>query len=254
MKRVVIVSDFHCGSTYGITPPSEFKASHHRKLHEETWKEYMRIVRQWHQPDILIINGDAIEGNQSRQGGAELLTPDRSVQCDMAVKVIKQWEAKKIYMAYGTPYHVGQEAEDFERGIAQRLGAVIEGHLYLKIEGLVFDIRHKISTSVIPHGRATALLRELMWALLKEVADTGPKVDVIVRSHAHYHISIKQPGKQAIITPGLQLARGRFGARECSGEVHWGAIRLTIDKGKITQEDTDICKLQANKPTIYKAG
>lgn len=157
-------------------------------------------------------------------------------------------------MTYGTPYHVGKDAEDFERGIAQRLGAKIEGHLYLKIEGLVFDIRHKIGSSAIPHGRATSILRELSWALIKEANDTAPHVDVIIRSHAHYFIDIKQFGKRAIITPGLQLARGRFGSRECTGEIDWGAIRLIIDDGKIIQEDIDICRLRANKPRIIKAG
>lgn len=252
MKTIVFVSDTHCGSTYGITPPGEFKASHNREIQEEGWKEYVRLTQQWASPDILICNGDAIEGNQSRQGGAELITPDRTVQCDMAVEILSKWNAKKIFMTYGTPYHVGKDAEDFERGIAERLGAKIEGHLYLEIEGLVFDIRHKVSNTIVPYGGATALLREVTWALIKEASETGPKIDVVVRSHVHRYISIKQPGKRAIITPGLQLARGRFGSRECSGEIHWGAIRLIVDKGKIIQEDEDICKLHANKPQVFR--
>jgi hypothetical protein len=252
MKTVVIVSDLHCGSTYGITPPSEFKSSHNRDIQEEAWNEYVRMTQQWARPDVLICNGDAIEGNQSLQGGAELITPDRSVQCDMAITALEAWQARKIFMTYGTAYHVGKDAEDFERGIATALGAEIEGHLYLRVEGLTFDIRHKVGTSAVPHGRATALLREMLWALVKEAGDTGPKVDVVIRSHAHYSIVVKQPGKLAVITPGLQLARGRFGARECTGEIHWGAVRLTVDRGKIIQEDYDICKLAANKPRIFK--
>ena len=172
----------------------------------------------------------------------------------MATEALSIWKAKKVFMTYGTPYHVGKEAEDFERTIAVKLNAVIEGHLYLNIEGLVFDIRHKVATSIVPYGRATALLRELTWALIKEASDTGPKVDVVIRSHAHYSISVKQPGKLAIITPGLQLARGRFGARECTGDIHWGAIRLIVNNGKVTQVDEDICKLQSSKPKIFKVG
>ena len=253
MTSVVIISDLHCGSVYGITPPSEFKASKHRDSQEETWDEYCRIVKQWGKPDVLICNGDAIEGNQKKQGGAELITTDRLVQSQMAQQALELWNAKQIFMTYGSPYHVGAEAEDFEWTIADNLGAKIEGHLYLKIEGLTFDIRHKVGTSVIPYGRATAVLRELMWALVKEANETGPKVDVIIRSHAHYNIQVKQPGKLAIITPGLQLARGRFGARECSGDIHWGAMRLTLHNGAIIKEELDVCKLLANKPHVYKA-
>jgi hypothetical protein len=215
------------------------------------------MTDKWAKPDILIANGDMIDGKQSRQGGAELITPDRSVQAGMAVDLLEMWEAKQIYMTYGSPYHVGQEAEDYEFQIAERLNdrgtpTKIEGHLFLKIEGLTFDIRHKVSTSIIPYGRATAVLRELMWALVKEANETGPKVDVVVRSHAHYHIWVEVPGKVAFITPALQLARGRFGSRECSGEIHWGAIRLIIDKGQIIQKDVNIWKLRANKPKIFR--
>lgn len=255
MKTVVIISDLHCGSTYGITPPDEWK-SPNKEIQEEAWNEYCRIANMWNSPDILIVNGDAIEGNQSRQGGAELLTPDRTVQGDMAVTAISKLRAKNTFMTYGTPYHVGEKAEDFERGIAKDLKAKIEGRLYLNVEGVILDVRHKIGTSAVPHGRATAILREMMWALIKEANETGPHVDVIVRSHAHYNISINVPGKKdmrrAIITPGLQLARGRFGSRECSGETHWGAIRLTVDKGQVIKEEVEICTLNANKPRIFK--
>lgn len=254
-KTIVIVSDLHCGSVYGITPPGEFKASKYRDLQEESWKEYTRLTDKWKKPDILICNGDAIEGNQPKQGGAELVNIDRSVQCDIAVEALELWKAKRIFLSYGSAYHVGVGAEDFERGIAERLTdrgtpAMIEGHLFLNIEGLVFDIRHKVGTSSIPHGRATPLLREMMWALMKEANETGPKVDVIIRSHAHYYIDIRQPKRRAIITPGLQLARGRFGSRECSGEIHWGAIKLVVDKGSIIEEDVEICRLRANKPRV----
>jgi hypothetical protein len=210
------------------------------------------MTSQWQRPDVLICNGDAIEGNQSRQGGAELITPDRSVQCDMAIEALSQWNAKKVFMTYGTPYHVGQEAEDFERGIAKKLKAKIEGHLFLNIEGVMFDIRHKVNTSAIPHGRATALLRSLMWAVIKDAEHTAPKVDVLIRSHAHYYVGVDLPRQKAFITPGLQLARGRFGARECDGSIWWGALRFTVQSGAVIKQEKDLCELHANRPTVFK--
>lgn len=219
---------------------------------KEGWKEYNRIIEKWKEPDVLIVNGDCIEGRQDRQGGAELVTLDRNVQCDMAVQCITPWEAKKIYLTYGTKYHVGEQAEDFEYTIAERLLATIEGRLYLNIDGVVFDIRHKIGTSSVPHGRATSLLRELMWDLIEQANEVGPKVDVIIRSHAHYHVLVETADQLALITPGLQLKRGRYGSRECSGEVHWGAIRLTVDKGRVVCKEKVIVKLNANKPRVLK--
>ena len=257
MKKVVLLGDPHCGSVYGITPPEEWKASKYRKLQEESWEKYLGLTKQWPAPDVLIANGDLIEGNQSRQGGAELVTADRSVQCDMALRAIEIWKPKKVFLTYGTAYHVGEKAEDFERGIMERLNdrgisTVIEGHLFLNIEGKIFDIRHKVGTSSIPHGRGTPLLRAMMWALCKEAKQTAPHVDILIRSHAHYYLDIKTSGPRAIILPGLQIARGRFGSRECEGDIDWGAMRLTIHKGKIIQEEVDLCTLKSNAPTVFK--
>lgn len=222
------------------------------KSMRESWNQYCEIARKWFKPDVLIVNGDSIEGRQDRQGGAELITNDRNVQCDMAIDTINVWQAKRVYMTYGTAYHVGSQAEDFEYNIAQKIGATIEGRLYLNIEDVVFDIRHKIGTSSVPHGRATSLLKEMMWDLIEEANGVGPHVDCIVRSHAHYHIWVETPDKVAIITPGLQLKRGRYGSRECSGEIHWGAIRLTVDDGEIVCKEKHIVKLQSNKAHVLK--
>jgi hypothetical protein len=170
----------------------------------------------------------------------------------MAVEAIDQWHAKQIFMTYGTKYHTGEQAEDFEYPIAARVGATIEGRLYLTIEGVTFDVRHKIGTSSVPQGRATALLKAMMWDLIEEANGTGPKVDVIIRSHAHYYSEVRTPDKIAIITPGLQLKRGRYGSRECEGAIDWGAIRFTVDKGEIVAYDRIIRRLKSNNPKIYR--
>lgn len=253
-KHLVIISDLHCGSIYGLTPPpyQQKQSSHHHTLQRESWNAYMKMVRKWYRPDILLVNGDCIEGRQDKQGGAELLTNDRNVQVDMAVKAIKEWNAKRILITYGTSYHTGSQAEDFEYNIAKELGAEIEGRLFFKVEDMTIDARHKVSTSIIPHGRATGLLRDVMWDLVKEAEGEWPKVDIIIRSHAHYHLWIEQPGKTAFITPALQLSRGRYGSREMSGSTHWGAIRLTLSGGQIIGRDIICQKLLANKPRIYR--
>lgn len=253
VKTIVFISDLHCGSVYGITPEEHFSHyDNYRELQEETWNKYCAIADRWVNPDVLIVNGDCIEGAQTKQGGAELITPDRNVQSDMAVIAINKFRAKNIFMTFGTRYHCSEQAEDFEYVIANKLNAKIEGRLFLEVEGMTFDIRHKVGSSSIPHGRATSLLRENMWNLIKESEDIGPKVDVIVRSHVHYHIWIEDGKRVMFTTPALQLARGRYGSRECSGKIHWGAIRLTVDNGEIIRKEVNLCSVEGNKPQILK--
>ena len=251
MKKIVIISDLHCGSIYGLTPPEWQSVSHKHDEQKFSWDEYMRIANKWYAPDILYIGGDCIDGKQTKSGGSELITSDRNAQCDMAVVAINKWHAKKILMTYGTAYHSGQE-EDFEWQIAERLGAKIEGHLFFECGGVTFDCRHKVGRSIVPYGRASAVLRDIMWNMLSYVTNDEPLANVIIRSHVHYHIWVEQPNRVAFTTPALQLSGGRYGSRECVGETHWGAIRLTVDDGKIIGKDIDICKIRSNKPKLYR--
>lgn len=248
MKNVVIISDLHCGSIFGLTPAGWHfnKREKYYSMQKESWEAYLTMTKDWQKPDVLICNGDMIDGRQKKQGGAELITNDRNVQVDMATIAIKRWNAAKIFMTYGTTYHTSGEGEDFEYTIAQQVGAEIGGRLFINIEGIMFDVRHKIGTSLIPHGRGTSLLRAMMWNLMKSADKSEPKANIIVRSHAHYHIWIEQVSRIMTITPALQISRGRYGSRECDGETHWGAIRLRIDKGNLIGKDVAIWKLKSN--------
>jgi hypothetical protein len=238
---------------YGLLPFGNLrKASPHYEIQKEAWLAYKTIAHRWFNPDILVCAGDAIEGRQSKQGGAELVTTDRNVQSEMAVVALSKFKAKKILMVYGTSYHCGDQGEDFEYNIAKELDAKIEGRLYFNVEGLTFDVRHKVGTSGVYHSRATGLLRELSWDLIKEAEDAGPKVDVVVRAHAHYHIWIEDPKHTAFICPALQVSGGRYGSREMSGVTHWGAIRLTVHKGQIVNKERIIWNIVHANPKVLK--
>jgi hypothetical protein len=257
-KTIVIISDLHAGSVFGLTPPEHYEADDARRsMQKEAWNAYHKIVKKWHKPDFLCVNGDAIDGSQSKMSGAELTTPDRNIQSEMAEECITMWDAGKILMTYGSAYHVSAGAEDFEYNIAHKVKAEIGGRLNFEIEGVEFDMRHKVGSSGIPHGRGTPLLREMMWNLMKDALDgtynpDRAKMQVVVRSHVHYHMWIEQPGRLMFTTPALQLSRGRYGSRECTGETHWGAIRLTVKDGQIINKEVEICALEANRPKLMK--
>ncbi len=168
-KTIVLISDLHCGSVFGLTPPEYWEADDaRREMQKEAWNAYRKIVKKWHKPDFLCVNADCIDGSQAKMGGAELTTPDRNIQAEMAEECITMWDAGQTLMTYGSAYHVSSGAEDFEYNIAHRVKAQIGGRLNFEIEGVEFDMRHKVGSSGIPHGRATPLLREMMWNLIKE--------------------------------------------------------------------------------------
>ena len=239
MRRIVIISDMHCGSRAGLTPPDwmypEHCADHERETFARnqrlTWAWFSRTIDRLRPIDYLFVNGDAIDGKGDRSGGTEQLESDRSKQAEIASEIIRFIAAPKIVMIYGTPYHVGNE-EDWERLVANDVNAgKIGGHEWVEVNGVVFDLKHKVGGSQIPHGRYTAVAREALWNLVWSTQDGQPKADVIVRSHVHYFAHCGNSSTLAIVTPALQGWGSKFGVRECAGTVDIGFLHFDV-RGK----------------------
>jgi len=242
-KRVVIISDLHCGHRAGLTPPAwhyritnEEEAAAFQKwaiVQKECWDWYRSTMSKLRPIDVLIVNGDCIDGTGRRSGGTELVTTDRDVQCQMACKCLQVAKAKKVLMVRGTPYHTGEE-EDMENHIARTLPAdKIGDHEWYNINGVTFDVKHFIGSSTIPHGRVTALLRDQLWNRLWAMTDQQPEADIMVRSHVHYAVfaggHFNGRLKVAMTTPALQSHGSKYGAKKCSGLVDFGITYIDID-------------------------
>jgi len=245
MKRILVVSDLHCGHTVGLTPPKWQRKAYATTKHEkfsaiqaESWKWFKREVRAYGPYDIVVCNGDAIDGRGERSGGTELITPDRDEQCEIAVEALRvaMGECKTGLMTYGTPYHTGTE-EDWEGKIAKALGCKIGGQEQLRASGVVFDFKHKIGASSVPHTRGTALGKAGIWSQL--IADRGAaaEADVLVRSHVHYHSFVGgplfKPGLM-MTTPALQAMGTKYGSRQCEGIVDFGFVVFECERGAYT--------------------
>jgi hypothetical protein len=88
MKRVLIMSDLHCGHRVGLTPPDwQYRPgvrSKWRKIQQACWNWYANEIEEAGPFDVVIVNGDAIDGRGERSGGTELLTTDRHEQVEIA--------------------------------------------------------------------------------------------------------------------------------------------------------------------------
>lgn len=228
-KRALVISDLHCGHQVGLTPPgyhvpvTSDRQEKWAAVREDLWSYFSDAVEKWRPYDILVVNGDALEGKGVRSGGTELIHSDRSEQCKIAEMVIRYIKAPVIRMTYGTASHTGTE-EDWEDIIARAVGARIGSHEWLEINGTVFDFKHKIGSSQIPHGRLTAIAREILWNREWAVRGLQPKADVLIRSHNHYYEHCDHDECLGFVTPALQGFGSKFGARECSGTVDIGIL------------------------------
>lgn len=249
MKRVVIISDTHCGHRAGLTPPGWWypQDSGNRERdsnaiqQRQIWAWFKDTVEKLGKVHALFVNGDVVDGKGERSGGTEQLEPDRIKQCDMAVEIINMFHADEIVMTHGTPYHTGKD-EDFESIVAGRVGATIHGHVWPVINGLTFDLKHKVGGSTIPHGRYTALARDQLWNELWAVRDGQPMADILIRSHVHYCAWIGSPGKLGLTTPALQGWGSKYGTRQCSGLIDVGFVSFDIGSQEVYSWKRHLCR------------
>lgn len=232
-KRLLVISDTHCGHEVGLTPPQwnprgvEANTAM-EKYRDWMWQGFMSMVEPLKPIDILVHNGDAIDGRGERIGGVEGLFADRNQQCKMAADVIKWVGARKVLIARGTDYHVGKE-EDFEDTVASLVGAERIGDIVTAdVNGLQMQFRHHIGGSQVPHGRATSLMRDQLWNELWYLENEFPLANVMVRSHVHYHQAVQSFNRLAMTTPGLQGYGTRYGERRLSGVIHFGIVYFDI--------------------------
>jgi hypothetical protein len=214
----------------GLTHPSDDfdDGTAHYLVRRTIWEWYKPLVKRL-KPHIVIVNGDAIDGDGKKSGGTEQLTTDRLKQCKMAVKALKAIPGKpKFFMSYGTGYHTGDD-EDFENIIADDIGAVkIGAEDTIDVNGLHINYRHHIGRSGIPHGRHTAVAKEKLWNQIWAERGEYPKADVIIRSHVHYYNYAGGPGWLGMTTPALQGYGSKYGARRMTGTVDVGLVYFDI--------------------------
>jgi hypothetical protein len=234
-KKVVAIGDLHCGNRVGLTSTMFQRilaGDKYAAIRQETWQEYTRMIDAQKPIDVLLVNGDAIDGTGHRQGGVDLIEPDRLKQCDMAVEAILYAEAKTVLMTKGTFYHTGQNL-DFENIIAEKVKArKISAEETFKVNSTVFNAKHNVGRSVIFHGRATAVLREhinnLLW---KEKGLFKEKADVIIRSHVHYFNFAGADGILVMTLPALSGLGSRYGARIPNETVDFGIVYFDVGEG-----------------------
>ncbi len=220
---VVVVSDLHCGSIYGMLPP-KFLTSDEKIVGQNPGQQYLwkcwedAISRVRNLPvQAIVLNGDAIDGSQRAQRGTELSLPmleDQTTAAEATLRpLLDALPGVPSYAVQGTEYHdakAGREVEVLARALrCQPYNGLGSGRycrevLDLEIDGVVLNFAHGISVAGGLY-RATPPDREGVWSALAGKEGRAPKSDVVVRSHVHNFIHVEHANKHIVITPCWQL-------------------------------------------------
>lgn len=254
--RILVVSDLHCGSQWGLWPDRSVILPDGRVVPPNKGQKY--ILRCWEDLcdrvgkfDILVVNGDVIDGEQIRSRGVEAMSTLIPAQVSAAVSLLEPLvsKAREAYFIQGTEYHEGIAGQASE-AVARELGARGPARgwhswevLDLDVGGVIINFSHGISVSQGLY-RMTALDREGVWSALSSGSRKCPNPDVIVRSHAHYYAHVEYTDRHVVITPCWQL-QTRYMRRR-------SVYRMIPDIGAVVLEISPSAKRVGEDPVSVK--
>lgn len=249
MTKILFLSDLHCGSLLGLTPPF-YMTEKTKEVSQPLWDGFISIIREVGPVDILVINGDAVNGEGKKETIGHITT-DTKEQAEIAAECISCVKAKDIFMTYGTPFHtVGSYS--YEEIVAEKVAAEIKDTLLLDVHGVKMNIRHVSGRSDIPYGQGTPLLKEMIRDLVRSMQEEREPADWTIRGHIHYWIKVEMVGRLAAQLPCLQIPQSVFSRKLRTMYYTLGAaIGKIPPNGRSTLELLDISlKFVYNKEYI----
>lgn len=220
---LVVVSDLHIGSDYGLLPPGFHNKSGNeiglnplqRWLWEE-WQDMWAYVHKYRddRPFSVIVNGDVIDG--FHHGTKEIWSHDESEHGIAAYFVLRDalQDAHKVFFVEGTESHT----KDYEHAIAVRLDSELKNvvgcfpTLDLEMNGSFIRADHHISTTTRAYLETSALGPTLNNERINRSRHGSRIPDIVFRAHRHRFGLFDDGYGMICVTPPWQ-GLTRFGRR-----------------------------------------
>lgn len=220
VKDIVVISDTHFGSSLALCPPGcltdDGQPIGLSKLQRKLWafwNDFWNWVdeRLDGKPFILVHNGDIVDGDHHRT--TTLLSANPAIQKRIATKALKEIINKSAgyYQIRGTEAHVGASACS-EETIAEELGAVVDPEsgahsrwdMWLEFGDELIHFSHHIGTTSSSAYESSAVQREIVAAFTDAGQWNRKPPSMLVRSHRHRYIEVKNHRGRGIVTPAWQ--------------------------------------------------
>lgn len=228
MKKAIVISDQHCGSLVGLACPKDFDDKT-VITQKPLWDWFAAEIKQVGKVDIVVNNGDAVDGPGHRDTIGHKTTDTRE-QREIFYRAMEPIKTKQWFFTFGTPYHV-TGSEDWEKQIAEHYGATIRDILFLDIEGHKCRFRHFIGRSNIPYGQGTPLFKEVVRDMIQALEEEASPADHLFGSHVHYSFNMGHVGqKEAYTTPCLQVPESVYGRKQAAAYYDLGFLEIQASK------------------------
>lgn len=214
---IIVISDLHCGSTVGLLPPG-FQTLEGQRVAQNPiqlwlWKCWLDANR-WiadlaaGRPFVLVVNGDAIEGNHHKT--TQIISPDIGDHVEAAIHVLRPLVAKaaKTFFVKGTECHVGNAeivlGKALKTEVDRETGQPAWDRLVIDVNGVRCVFRHHIGTSMRRGLAGTQLSMQLAEEQV-EAANAGEEIPrVLCCAHRHKFGYYQDNRGLSLVTPPWQ--------------------------------------------------
>jgi len=265
-KTFVIYSDIHVGSKSSVCSESpvlddgtEYKPNPNQKKMLEAWYHALDSL-ETKQPDIMVINGEPIDGDNFKSVGDSVWSTDLGDQMNDAEKLISMIPHDKLYLVRGSGYHVTRGATNFEKIFGKKIGSesytsvngnrtMTDFEATFKVNGKHLHFTHHIGYSGWWMYRTTPIARELVKMHFNHKVN-GFHTDLLVRSHVHYYVEVRFPHTIGLSTPAWKFPDGFMYRRGAPEPPTIGNVEIIVESnGKIIVEP-HIVEVNWKKPVI----
>ena len=267
--RILVISDLHVGSITSVCSEhpviSDLGTRHNptslQKALFRAWKQMIKDLK--HPIDLLVINGECVDGANVKQIGQQSWTTNVNDQMEDAKKLIEMIPYRKVMLLRGSNYHDQIDGTNFEEIMAGKLRNVQVYRAYggqgrtdylafVEIHGKIFNFTHHIGWSRGEANRSGGIAKEMKG--MHFIHDTLGRTDVSVRSHAHYFVHVEFANTHGVITPAWKFPDAHLFRGGLSGTVpDIGGIVFNV----YTNGDIDLVKHISrirNKPKVLHVG
>jgi len=197
--KVLVLSDLHVGSVFGIFPRGfKTKQGNEIKLNEGQCAllyYFDKMIDDIDKIDCLFLLGDLVQGLNVKESGRFVMPCDFDIQIDACIfllkKIVKKFKKIKILGISGSPYHTSDIFSP-EKYIIEELGGKFLNMIAtVNLNDYYINISHGVSAAII--YRTTIMEREMFFSSLSEYSQKIKKIEIFVRGHWHTALSIFYP-------------------------------------------------------------
>jgi hypothetical protein len=213
-QKILVLSDLHCGSSYGLMPPdfldSEGNIHTQNEGQKYLWSKFIHALDRAQPQGVkkIVINGDVIDGTKFVNKGQMLTLYRLGDQREAAVKALEEVKNRfpdaKWYFVSGTPSH--EVTEEVKEVAYLTTGAKqpIVRTLTLSIGEAKIRFHHEVSYRS-GFLKAGSIETEIINGLMASMDAGWERVDAEIRSHCHHFLTVQRKTQLGVVTPCFQL-------------------------------------------------